>query len=153
MAGPASGSWLSALGAGVPYNREKNRKYLTFIFLAVAHFQHYFPANSDSSLTKVPSLQTTGSPQGTGFPSTSGQNSGTFGTALRGTSRLLGYFFEKPHFLMYLWGFSYSQVLYLWGVPYSQVLYLWGASHAQVLYLWITFILFAKILQFMKLFE
>ena len=39
--------------------------------------------SSDSSLTKVPSLQTTGSPQGTGFPSTSGQNSGTFGAALR----------------------------------------------------------------------
>ena len=32
-------------------------------FLAVAHFRYYFPANSDSSLTKVHSLKTTGSPQ------------------------------------------------------------------------------------------
>ena len=43
-----------------------------------------FQPSSDSSLTKAVSLQTTGSPQGTGFPSISGQNSGTFGAALRG---------------------------------------------------------------------
>ena len=67
LAGHASGCWLSALGAGVPYNRQKK-----------THFRHYFPANSDSSLTEVPSLQTTGFPQGTGFPSTYGQHSCTF---------------------------------------------------------------------------
>ena len=78
LAGHASGCWLSALGAGVPYNREEEKKVKLF-FLAVAHFRYYFPANIDSSLTKVPSLQTTGSPQGIGFPSTSGHNSGTFG--------------------------------------------------------------------------
>ena len=36
LAGHASGCWLSALGAGVPYNREKNESKLNF--LAVAHF-------------------------------------------------------------------------------------------------------------------
>ena len=71
---------------------EKKTESKIYLFLAVAHFRHYFPANSDSSLTKVPSLQTTGSPQGTGFPSTSGQNSGTFGAALRGALRVWGIF-------------------------------------------------------------
>ena len=61
MDGHAS-SWLSALGAGVPYNREKNESTIIF-WLEVAHFRHYFPASSDGLLTKVPSLQTTGSPQ------------------------------------------------------------------------------------------
>ena len=42
----------------------------------------------------MPSLQTTGSPQGTGFPLTSGQNSGTFGAALRGALSGLGNFFK-----------------------------------------------------------
>jgi len=64
LAGYASGCWLSVLGAGVPYNREKKQSKI--FFLALAHFRHYFPANSDSLMTKVPSLQTTGSPQ-TGF--------------------------------------------------------------------------------------
>ena len=35
-------------------------------------------------------LQTTGSTQGSGFHSTSGQNSGSFGAALRGALRELG---------------------------------------------------------------
>ena len=54
-AGHASGCWHSAVGAGVRYNREKNKSF-----------------------------------QGTGFPSISGQNSGTFGAALRGALRGLG---------------------------------------------------------------
>ena len=40
--------------------------------------------NSDSSVAKGAILLTTGSPQGSGIPSTSGQHSGTFGSALRG---------------------------------------------------------------------
>ena len=63
---------------------------------------HIFDINSqpssDSSLTKVPSLQTTGSPQGTGFPSTSGQKYGIFGAALRGALRGLGNFFKLKLF-------------------------------------------------------
>ena len=60
LAGHTSGCWLSTLGAGVPYNREKNESKFIYI-LAVAHFLQCFPANSDGSLTKVPSLMTTGS--------------------------------------------------------------------------------------------
>ena len=56
---------------------------------------HIFDINSQpssySSLSKVPSLQTIGSPQGKGFPSTSGKNSGTFWAALRGALRELLY--------------------------------------------------------------
>ena len=36
-AGHASGCWRSELGAGVPYNREKNENQI-YLFLAVAHF-------------------------------------------------------------------------------------------------------------------
>ena len=60
--------------------------YLAFLTL--------FPSQQRWPLTKVPSLQTTGSPQGTGFPRTSGQNSGTFGPSLRVAFRGLGNFFE-----------------------------------------------------------
>ena len=60
---------------------------------------HIFYLNSqprsDSSLTKVLILQTTGSPQGTRFRSTSGQNAGTSGAALRGALRVLVNFFVK----------------------------------------------------------
>jgi len=38
LAGHASGRWLSALDAGVPYNREKNESKILLFFLAVAHF-------------------------------------------------------------------------------------------------------------------
>ena len=49
---------------------------------------------SNSSLTQVAILQTTGSPPGTGFPSTSGQNSGNSGASLRGTLSGWGNLFE-----------------------------------------------------------
>ena len=62
LAGHASGSWLSALGAGMPYNRGEKTK-VKLIYFGIGTFLHYFPANRDSSLTKVPSLQTTGSSQ------------------------------------------------------------------------------------------
>ena len=92
LASHASGCWRSAMGAGMPYNKEKNKSQKKFYQKHI--FDINFQPSSDSSLTKVPSLKTTGSPQGTGFPSTSGQNSGTFGTALRGALRGLGNFFK-----------------------------------------------------------
>ena len=95
LAGHASGCWLSALGAGVAYNREKKQWHIFDI--------NYQPC-SDSSLTKVPNLQTTGSPQGTGFPSTSGQISGTFGAALRGALMGLGNFFKTSTFFLRVLG-------------------------------------------------
>ena len=49
-------------------------------------------------MAKLAILQITGSPQGSGFPSTSGQNSGNFGATLSGTSRVLGYFLENLFF-------------------------------------------------------
>ena len=62
LAGHASGGWLSALGAGVLYNRETKRESS----LHPPPQVHW--TGSESSLTNVPSLQTTGSPQETGFP-------------------------------------------------------------------------------------
>ena len=42
LAGHASRCWRSELGAGMPYNREQNESKI-YLFLAVAHFLHYFP--------------------------------------------------------------------------------------------------------------
>ena len=65
LAGHASGCWLSALGACMPYNREKKQS-LEFFYLWHISYLNSQPS-SDSSLTKVVILQTTGLPQGTGF--------------------------------------------------------------------------------------
>ena len=72
LAEHASGCWLSALGAGVPYNREENENNI-FFFQQWHIFYINSQPSSDSSLTKVPSLHTTGSPHGTEFPTTSGK--------------------------------------------------------------------------------
>ena len=93
LAGHASGCLLSALGAGMPYNREKNESKNYFYYQWHIFYLNSKPS-SNSSLTKVVSLQTAGSTQGTGLPSISGQNSGTFVAALRGALRGWGKLFK-----------------------------------------------------------
>ena len=111
LLGHASGCWLSALGTGMAYNREQKQWHI---------FDINSQPSSDSSLTKVPSLQTTGSPQGTGFPSTSGKNSGTFGAALRGALRELGNFLKTSTFFLRV---SPRYVLFAGTVPPRCVLF------------------------------
>ena len=83
LAGHASGCWHSALGAGKPYNREKNKSKMNFDINSLL--------SSDSSLTKVPSLQTTGSPQVKKLPHFWGRTKGGFegiGEFFKGTSKV-----------------------------------------------------------------
>ena len=88
--------WVLAFCAWCWHAIQKRRKKRKskIILLAVAHFYLDSQPSSDSSITKVVILKTTGSPQGTGFPSTSGQKSGTFGPTLRGALRRLGKLLE-----------------------------------------------------------
>ena len=76
---------------------EKKRKSKFFYHWPIFYLNS--KPRSDSSLSKVLILQTTGSPQGTGFPSTSGQNFGIFGAALWGALRGWGKLFETT----FLW--------------------------------------------------
>ena len=84
---------------------------------------------------KVAILHTTGSPQGTGFPSTSGLNSGTFGAAIRKALKGLGNFVETLTFFLrvpatknftrtYYWpeGFPDNNLLLAGRVPDNNVI-------------------------------